>query len=45
MAAMWGLPLKLVVTLSGIGFAMLTVTGTLIWLRKRRARTAPLWRR
>lgn len=45
MAAMWGLPLKLAVTLSGIAIALLTVTGTLIWVRKRRAREAPLRRR
>jgi len=40
MAAMWGLPLKIAVTLAGIAITLLSVTGVLIWLRKRRGRRA-----
>lgn len=40
MAAMWGLPLKIVVTAAGLAVAALSVTGVLIWLRKRRGRLA-----
>lgn len=36
MAALWGMPLKLAVCASGIGVALLSVTGVVIWWRKRR---------
>jgi uncharacterized iron-regulated membrane protein len=38
MAAVWGLPLRIFMSLCGLAIAMLCVTGVLIWLRKRRAR-------
>lgn len=38
MAALWGLPFRLFVCLLGLGVAMLSVTGTLIWWRKRQGR-------
>lgn len=37
MSAMWGWPLQLLVFLLGLVVAMLSVTGVLIWLKKRRA--------
>lgn len=38
MAAVWGMPFKVFVTVVGIAVAMLSVTGVIIWHRKRRAR-------
>lgn len=38
MAALGGMPYRLFVTLAGIGVAVLSITGVLIWARKRRAR-------
>ncbi|KGH27902.1 PepSY-associated TM helix domain-containing protein [Comamonas testosteroni] len=38
MASVGGMTYKLVITLAGLGVAMLSVTGVLIWLRKRNAR-------
>lgn len=38
MAAMWGLSWQLVMLASGIGVAMLSLTGVYIWWKKRRAR-------
>jgi uncharacterized iron-regulated membrane protein len=38
MAALWGIPFKAFMTLLGMAVAMLSVTGVVIWLRKRRAR-------
>ncbi|WP_349572753.1 PepSY-associated TM helix domain-containing protein [Azotobacter salinestris] len=38
MAALWGLPFRLFVCLLGLVVAMLSVTGTLIWWRKRQGR-------
>lgn len=38
MAALWGLPMKLFVCTMGLMVAMLSVTGVVIWTRKRRAR-------
>lgn len=38
MAAVWGLPFRIFISLSGLAIAILCVTGVLIWLRKRRAR-------
>jgi uncharacterized iron-regulated membrane protein len=40
MAAMWGWPLKVIVTAGGLAVAALSVTGALIWWRKRRSRKA-----
>lgn len=37
-AALWGYPFKLLVTCLGFAVAMLSVTGVLIWLRKRDAK-------
>lgn len=37
MSAMWGWPLQLLVFLLGLVVTMLSVTGVLIWLKKRRA--------
>lgn len=39
MAALWGLPFKILVFILGIITAMLCVTGVVIWNRKRQART------
>jgi uncharacterized iron-regulated membrane protein len=36
-AAMWGLPMKIVISLMGLVIAVLTVTGLMIWLKKRKA--------
>lgn len=38
MASVGGMAYKLAITLAGLGIAMLSVTGVLIWLRKRSAR-------
>lgn len=38
MANVGGITYKLVITLAGLGVAMLNITGVLIWLRKRNAR-------
>ena len=38
MAAIWGLPYKILVSLIGLMVTMLSVTGVLIWTRKRSAR-------
>jgi uncharacterized iron-regulated membrane protein len=38
MAAFWGLPMKLLLTVVGVAVAMLSVTGTVIWAQRRRAR-------
>lgn len=38
MANVGGITYKLVITLAGLGVAMLSITGVLIWLRKRNAR-------
>lgn len=40
MAALWGLPMKLFVCAMGIAVAALSVTGLVIWARKRRGRLA-----
>lgn len=39
MAAWWGVPMKLFVCAMGLVVAMLSVTGVIIWLRKRSARS------
>lgn len=38
MAAVWGVPFRIFVTVVGIAVAMLSVTGIIIWHRKRSAR-------
>lgn len=38
MAALWGTPMKLFICAMGMVVAMLSVTGVVIWARKRRAR-------
>lgn len=38
MAAIWGLPYKIAVSLAGLMVTMLSVTGVLIWMKKRSAR-------
>ena len=38
MAHIWGLPLRVCMTLVGMAVAMLSVTGVVIWWKKRRAR-------
>ncbi len=40
MASMWGVPFRLLITIIGVAVAMLSVTGVLIWWKKRRARVA-----
>ncbi|OON59955.1 hypothetical protein B0920_22040 [Massilia sp. KIM] len=40
MAAIWGRPFQALMSVIGVAVAMLSVTGVLIWLRKRRARRA-----
>lgn len=40
MAAVWGLPWRIAVSLLGITVTVLSVTGVLIWTRKRSARSA-----
>jgi uncharacterized iron-regulated membrane protein len=42
MAAVWGLPFKVFVTVVGIVVAVLGVTGVVIWWRKRRGRAGRL---
>ena len=39
MAALWGVPMKLLICAMGLVVVMLSATGVLIWYRKRRART------
>jgi uncharacterized iron-regulated membrane protein len=36
----FGLPGRILISAMGLGVAMLSVTGVVIWLRKRRARLA-----
>jgi uncharacterized iron-regulated membrane protein len=38
MAAFWGLPMQLFVTIVGVAVAMLSVTGVVIWAQRRRSR-------
>lgn len=38
MAALWGMPMKLFVCVMGLVVAMLSVTGVIVWSRKRSAR-------
>jgi uncharacterized iron-regulated membrane protein len=38
MAARWGVPMQLFMTVFGFAIAMLSVTGVWIWARKRRSR-------
>ena len=38
MAALWGVPLKVFICALGLAVAMLSVTGVVIWSKKRRAR-------
>lgn len=45
MAALWGVPFKLFVCVLGLGVAMLSVTGTLIWWRKRQGRVKMVGKR
>jgi uncharacterized iron-regulated membrane protein len=40
MAQVFGWPYRLFVALLGVAVAMLSVTGVLIWLKKKRARQA-----
>ena len=40
MAGVFGLPYRIFVSLLGLAVTMLSVTGVLIWLRKRSARLA-----
>lgn len=44
-AALWGFPFKLLVTCLGLAVAMLSVTGVLIWLRKRDAKVRSVAKR
>lgn len=44
MAAIWGLPYKIVVSVIGLMVTMLSVTGVLIWTKKRSARAGRLLR-
>jgi uncharacterized iron-regulated membrane protein len=39
MARVWGLPYRMAVTTIGLIVTMLSVTGVLIWMRKRQARS------
>lgn len=45
MAALWGLPFKLLICVPGLAVAMLSVPGAVIWLRKRRASAQSIARR
>jgi uncharacterized iron-regulated membrane protein len=38
MAAIWGLPFKVFMTLMGLTVTMLSITGLIIWLKKRKSR-------
>lgn len=38
MAALWGMPFKVFMTLMGLAVAMLSVTGVVVWARKRSSR-------
>ena len=38
MAEVWGLPFRILVSALGLGVALLSITGVMIWYRKRRAR-------
>lgn len=40
LAALWGIPMKLFVCVTGLVVAMLSITGIVIWIRKRSARAA-----
>lgn len=40
MAAVWGLPYRIAVSLIGLMVTMLSITGVIIWMRKRSARIA-----
>ncbi|WP_338767253.1 PepSY-associated TM helix domain-containing protein [Massilia sp. METH4] len=40
LAALWGVPFKLFMTMLGLAVAMLSVTGVVIWRRKRQGRIA-----
>jgi uncharacterized iron-regulated membrane protein len=40
MANVWGLPYKIFVCVLGLAIVMLSITGVLIWMRKRRSRRA-----
>lgn len=44
MAAVWGLPFKIFVTVLGFVVAMLSITGIIIWHRKRRARLRKIFK-
>jgi uncharacterized iron-regulated membrane protein len=44
MAAVWGLPFKIFVSIMGIAVAVLSVTGVIIWRKKHLARKAHLVR-
>jgi hypothetical protein len=39
MAMIWGLPWRIFVSVMGFVVVVLSVTGVMIWLRKRRARS------
>ena len=45
MAHIWGTPFRIVITLSGIVIVVLSVTGIVIWWRKRSARRRSALRR
>jgi len=42
MANVWGLPYRIFVCLLGLAITMLSVTGVLIWLKKRQSRRRPI---
>ncbi len=44
MAEVWGLPMKIFICLTGLGTALLSVTGFIIWWKKRRAKMVALRR-
>lgn len=45
MASMWGWPFKLFICAMGLAVAMLSVTGVLVWRRKRQGQAQARWRR